>query len=113
MRDDGKWGEGGGGLLVSYLSFHRCSFEAFSRGGWEPNYFNVKLSGNPNSCCRLLAKRPSNTLACLRDGSAQITVLAEKLRHKLQITRCLLTRSQYIDTGPTSPGTDPVMRVAC
>ena len=43
-----------------------------------------------------------------RDGSAQTILRAATLRQKLQIKAFHLTQSQYTDTGPTSPRTDPI-----
>ena len=55
--------------------------------------------------CWLVASRPSNTRVYLRDGSAQTSLhteieVADQTFH--------LTQSQYTDTGPTSPSTDPI-----
>ena len=57
-------------------------------------------------CCSLVAYRPSNMQVYLRDGSAQTILRTATLRQKLQTFH--LTRSQYTDTGPTSPSTDPI-----
>ena len=53
----------------------------------------------------LLAQCPSNRQMYLRDWSAQTNVHAATLRQKLQTK---LSISQYTDTRPTSPSTDPI-----
>ena len=48
-------------------------------------------------------------LCYVMNGSAQTIVRAATLRQKLQIkVTFYLTKSQYIDTGPTSPSADPI-----
>ena len=46
-------------------------------------------------------------LVYLRDGSAQTIVRAATLRLEVADQTLYLTRSQYTDTGPTSPCADP------
>ena len=53
----------------------------------------------------LAASRPSNTLVYLRDGSAQTILLEIEVADQ----SFYLTQSQYTDTVPTSPSTDPIM----
>ena len=47
-------------------------------------------------------------LVYLWDGSVQTIVRAATLRQKLQIKNFYLIQSHYTDTGPTSPGADPI-----
>ena len=58
--------------------------------------------------------RPSNMLVNLRDGSAQIIVNSTCCYTEIEVPdqTFYLTQSQYTDTGPTSPSTDPITRGA-
>ena len=56
--------------------------------------------------CLSVASRPSNMPVYLRDGFAQTKVCAAILREVADQT-FYLTQSQYTDTRPTSPSTDP------
>ena len=49
-------------------------------------------------------------LVYLRDGSTQTIVRAATLRSETEVEdqTFYLTQSQYTDTGPTSPCTDPI-----
>ena len=58
----------------------------------------------PSLFVRLIAERPCNMLVYLRDGSALTSFHAATLRFAV-----CQTWSQYTDTGPTSPSTDPIM----
>ena len=44
----------------------------------------------------------------LRDGSAQTILCAATLEIEVADPTFYLTQSQYTDTGPTSPSTDPI-----
>ena len=56
--------------------------------------------------CWSVAYRPSNVLGYLKDGSAYCTYCHTKV--ELAGQTYYFIQSQYIDTGPTSPSSDPV-----
>ena len=60
----------------------------------------------------LVAKRPSNMPLYLRDGSAQTIFTCYHTEIEDADQTFYLTRSQYTDTGPTSPSADPITRGA-
>ena len=75
-----------GSWLVKYLCFYRVDISF------------VKTFANLNDfCCLLVASRPCNKLAYLRDRSAQTIARAATLRQKLQI-ELFVSPSQCIQT---------------
>ena len=57
---------------------------------------------------RIIAKRLSNMRVYLRDGSAQTIFTCCHIETEVADQTFHPTQSQYTDTGPTSPGTDPI-----
>ena len=76
-------------------------------GSSAPVHHTSDHRGTDNNCL-LVAYRPSNMLVYLGDGSACTISTCCHTEVEAADPTFYLTQSQYTDTRPTSPSTDPI-----